>query len=168
MLTVIRAKLHGITVTQADVAYHGSITLDPDFCDAVGMYPLEFVEIWNRTNGERFSTYVILGEPGSRCCIVNGAAARKVTVGDTLIIAAKTTLNAPEALYQHQARVLTFDAQNQPLEQFRYQVYATPERAFNFRMIDEATGAVMPVPLKATSDTHLGRSSEALDLALLA
>ena len=69
MIKVVRAKLHGIRVTGADLNYHGSITLDPEQCERAGFYPLEFVEIWNKHTGARLSTYVIHGEPGSRCCI---------------------------------------------------------------------------------------------------
>lgn len=73
MMKVIRAKLHGIRVTNADLNYHGSITLDPDHCALAGLYPMEFVEIWNKNSGARISTYVIYGEAGSRCCVLNGA-----------------------------------------------------------------------------------------------
>src|SRR5690606_5635380 len=73
---VVRGKLHGIRVTGADLNYHGSITLDPDHCEAAGILPMEFVDIWNKASGARISTYVIYGERGSRCCILNGAAAR--------------------------------------------------------------------------------------------
>ena len=75
MLKIIRAKFHGIYVTNADLDYQGSITLDPIFCKILKIYPLEFVEIWNKNNGARFSTYVIYGEPHSRFCVLNGAAA---------------------------------------------------------------------------------------------
>src|SRR3954453_15238075 len=80
MLKVVRAKLHAIRVTGADLNYHGSITLGPEHCTEAGIYPLEFVEIWNKHSGARLSTYVIYGEPGSRCCVLNGAAARTCQV----------------------------------------------------------------------------------------
>ena len=83
------AKLHGLRVTGALLDYEGSIELDPDHCDAAGILPLEFVEIWNKTTGARISTYVIHGARGSRCCVLNGAAARTCQVGDELIIAAR-------------------------------------------------------------------------------
>src|SRR3977135_3840560 len=86
MRKVVGGNLHGIRVTEANLDYHGSITLDPDHCEAAGILPLEFVEIWNKNSGARISTYVILGERGSRCCIVNGAAARTCQRGDELII----------------------------------------------------------------------------------
>jgi aspartate 1-decarboxylase len=86
MRKVVGGKLHGIRVTEANLDYHGSITLDPEHCEAAGILPLEFVEVWNKHSGARISTYVILGERGSRCCIVNGAAARTCQRGDELIV----------------------------------------------------------------------------------
>src|SRR5215813_12133015 len=88
MLKIIRAKFHGIFVTGADINYHGSITLDPILCQILKIYPLEFVEIWNKNNGARFSTYIIYGEAHSRCCVLNGAAARNCQKDDELIIGA--------------------------------------------------------------------------------
>jgi len=82
MIKIMRAKLHGITITGAELDYHGSITLDPDICEKAGILPLEFVEIWNKSSGARITTYVIHGVPGSRCCILNGAAARTCQKGD--------------------------------------------------------------------------------------
>lgn len=70
----VSAKLHGIRVTDAKLNYHGSITIDADFCRAVGLKPLEYVDIWNKMSGARISTYVLYGDAGSRCCILNGAA----------------------------------------------------------------------------------------------
>ena len=67
VVNVIRAKLHGLRVTGADLHYHGSITLDPEHCDQAGLYPTEFVDVWNKNTGARLSTYVIFGEAGSRC-----------------------------------------------------------------------------------------------------
>src|SRR5690349_20498715 len=83
---IVRAKLHGLRVTGAALDYHGSITLDPDHCDAVGIVPMEFVDVWNKHSGARLSTYVIYGERGSGCCVLNGAAARTCQVGDAVII----------------------------------------------------------------------------------
>ena len=80
MIKVVRAKLHGIRVTDANLNYQGSITLDPEHCEAVGIVPLEFVEIWNKNSGTRISTYVIYGERGSRACLLNGSAAR-ISIG---------------------------------------------------------------------------------------
>jgi len=119
MIKVIRAKLHGIRVTNAEIDYHGSITLDPEHCVAAGIYPLEFVDIWNKNSGARISTYVIYGQPGSRCCILNGAAARTCQIGDAVIIAAADYIE-PDALGAHDPIVLTFKPDNSVHEQLRY------------------------------------------------
>ena len=100
MIKIIRAKMHGIKVTESDLHYHGSVTLDPELCKLVGFYPLEFVDIWNKNSGNRLSTYVIFGEAGSKCCILNGAAARTCQKGDEIIIAASEYINNPEELYK--------------------------------------------------------------------
>ncbi len=86
MRKLVAGKLHGITVTEANLNYHGSITLDPDHCEEAAILPMEFVEIWNKNSGARISTYVILGERGSRLRILNGAAARACQPGDQVII----------------------------------------------------------------------------------
>lgn len=86
MRQFVAGKLHGIHVTDANIDYHGSVTLDPDHCEQAGILPMEFVDIWNKNSGARISTYVILGERGSRCCVLNGAAARTCQPGETVII----------------------------------------------------------------------------------
>ena len=96
--TVLIAKLHGLRVTGADLGYEGSIALDPEHYELAGMLPFEFVDVWNKNSGARISTYVIAGERGSRCCVLNGAAARTCAVGDELIIAARVRLNKPSWL----------------------------------------------------------------------
>lgn len=131
MLKVIRAKLHGIFVTDADLDYHGSITLDPVQCEMVGIYPLEFVEIWNKNNGERFSTYVILGEPDSKCCILNGAAARKCQVGDELIIAAYKFCPQGE-MNSANPKFLTFNRDNSINKVMEYDIKRTENQKVRF------------------------------------
>jgi aspartate 1-decarboxylase len=121
MIRVIRAKLHGIRVTGADLNYHGSITLDPDHCRAAGIYPLEFVEVWNKSTAARLSTYVIFGASGSGCCILNGAAARTCHPGDELIIAATDYIQPGELPNMH-PRILTFHADNSIDERLAYRV----------------------------------------------
>lgn len=108
---IVRAKLHGLRVTGAALDYHGSITLDPDHCDAVGIVPMEFVDIWNKHSGARLSTYVIHGKRGSGCCILNGAAARTCQVGDAVIVCASLTVPLAEA-HVTRPRVAVFDAEN--------------------------------------------------------
>src|SRR3954463_4092570 len=102
-------KLHGLRVTGALLDYEGSIALDPDHCDAAGILPLEFVEIWNKTTGARISTYVIHGARGSRCCVLNGAAARTCQIGDELIIAARASVPVAE-LHDFVSRTVVFCA----------------------------------------------------------
>ncbi|CAK0744945.1 Aspartate 1-decarboxylase / Aspartate 1-decarboxylase alpha chain / Aspartate 1-decarboxylase beta chain [Azospirillaceae bacterium] len=137
MIKVLRGKLHGISVTDANLDYQGSITLDPEHCAAVGLYPLEFVDIWNRTNGARFSTYIILGAPGSRCCVLNGAAARLCQIGDILIVAA-SELTTPAELYRLKPRILTFRPGNH-IDQIRhYDVSGSARPPYDFYIVDGA------------------------------
>lgn len=136
MLKIIRGKLHGIRVTDADLNYHGSITLDPDHCEAAGIYPLEFVEIWNKNSGSRISTYVIFGERGSNCCVLNGSAARSCQKGDEVIIAA-SDYTEREKLYEVNPKVVTFNPDNSIDEIMEYDVYKTPEHDYNFQIITD-------------------------------
>lgn len=83
---MLRAKLHRATITEADLNYEGSLTIDKDLLDAVGIIPFERVKVYNINNGERFDTYAIEGEAGSGVIGLNGAAARKGMIGDLIII----------------------------------------------------------------------------------
>jgi aspartate 1-decarboxylase len=120
-IAVIRAKLHDLCVTDADLDYQGSITLDPEHCEAVGILPLEFVEIWNKNSGARITTYVIWGRRGSRCCVLNGAAARTCQRGDRVIIVARTSVH-PQAITTQRPRVALFDADNRVRKVVEYRV----------------------------------------------
>ena len=82
MIEVLKSKLHCVTVTEANLNYMGSITIDEDLMDAANLIAGEKVQIVDNNNGERFETYIIKGERGSGCICLNGAAARKVQVGD--------------------------------------------------------------------------------------
>jgi aspartate 1-decarboxylase len=135
VIKVVRAKLHGIHVTDANLNYQGSITLDPEHCEAVGILPLEFVEIWNRQSGARISTYVILGERGSRCCVLNGAAARTCQPGDEVIIAASWYCQ-PTEIASLKPRVLTFHRDNSVDKRLAYDVTALGEGRHDFRIVD--------------------------------
>jgi len=84
---MLKSKLHRATVTDADLHYEGSITIDEDLMEAADIIPYEQVDIYNVTNGERFSTYVITGKRGSGVICLNGAAARRAARGDLVIIA---------------------------------------------------------------------------------
>lgn len=83
---MLKSKIHRATVTEADLHYEGSLTIDRELMDAVGLYPFERVKVYNINNGERFDTYVIEGQAGSGIIGLNGAAARKGMVGDKIII----------------------------------------------------------------------------------
>ena len=82
----MKSKIHRVRVTEANLNYVGSITIDEDLMDAAGLIEGEKVQIVNNNNGERIETYVIKGERGSGCICLNGAAARKTAVGDIVII----------------------------------------------------------------------------------
>ncbi|MCX4358652.1 MAG: aspartate 1-decarboxylase [Rikenellaceae bacterium] len=96
-IEVLKSKIHRVSVTQADLNYVGSITIDEDLMDGAGIIAGEKVSIVNNNNGERFETYVIKGQRGSGCICVNGAAARKVAVGDILIIISYARMDFEEA-----------------------------------------------------------------------
>ena len=97
MIEVLKSKLHCVTVTEANLNYMGSITIDEDLMDAAGLIAGEKVQVMDNNNGERFETYVIRGERGSGCICLNGAAARKVLVGDTIIIISYAFMDFEEA-----------------------------------------------------------------------
>ncbi len=97
MIEVLKSKLHCVQVTEANLNYMGSITIDEDLMDAANLIAGEKVQIVNNNNGERFETYIIKGERGSGCICLNGAAARKVVVGDTVIIIAYALIDFEEA-----------------------------------------------------------------------
>ena len=97
LIEVLKSKLHCVTVTEANLNYMGSITIDEDLMDAAGMIAGEKVQIVDNNNGERFETYIIKGERDSGCICLNGAAARKVQVGDVCIIIAYALMDFEEA-----------------------------------------------------------------------
>ena len=97
LIEVLKSKLHCVTVTEANLNYMGSITMDEDLLDAAEMIPGQKVQIVDNNNGERFETYIIKGERGSGCICLNGAAARKVQVGDVCIIIAYALMDFEEA-----------------------------------------------------------------------
>jgi aspartate 1-decarboxylase len=111
-LHIFRSKIHRATVTEANLNYVGSITIDANLLDASGILPHEKVQIVNVNNGERFETYVIEGERGSGQICLNGPAARKVAVGDRIIVIAYALMSAEEAK-GHQPKVVFPDDQNQ-------------------------------------------------------
>jgi len=94
---MLKSKLHRATVTDACLHYEGSITIDENLMDAADFITYEKVDIYNVSNGERFSTYILAGERGSGVMCLNGAAARKCEKGDLIIIATYTSLDDEEA-----------------------------------------------------------------------
>ena len=97
MIELLKSKLHMVTVTEANLNYMGSITIDEDLMDAAGLIAGEKVQIVDNNNGNRFETYIIAGERGSGCICLNGAAARQVLVGDTVIIISYAIMDFEEA-----------------------------------------------------------------------
>src|SRR5574344_3067798 len=97
MIEVLKSKLHCVRVTEANLNYMGSITIDEDLMDAANMIAGEKVYIADNNNGERFETYIIKGKRGSGCICLNGAAARKVQVGDVVIIMSYALMDFEEA-----------------------------------------------------------------------
>jgi aspartate 1-decarboxylase len=96
-IEVLKSKIHRAKITQADLNYIGSIAIDEDLMDAANLIENERVSIYNITNGERLDTYVIKGERGSKIISLNGAAARKVAVGDYIIIVSYASMDFKKA-----------------------------------------------------------------------
>jgi aspartate 1-decarboxylase len=111
-VNVLKSKLHRVKVTQAELNYVGSITIDEDLMDAAGLFENEQVHIVNNNNGERLITYVIKGERGSGIICLNGAAARKAQVGDIVIIIAYAMMT-PEEAKTYKPTVVFPDSSNQ-------------------------------------------------------
>ena len=112
-IEVLKSKLHCVTVTDANLQYMGSITIDEDLMDAANLIAGEKVQIVDNNNGERFETYIIKGERGSGCICLNGAAARKVQVGYTVIIIAYAIMDFEEA--KHYQPVVVFPKEGNKL-----------------------------------------------------
>ena len=108
---MLLAKIHRATVTDADLNYIGSITIDQVFMDAVGILEWQKVQVVNINNGSRFETYVIPGEPGSKTIQLNGAAARLAQRGDRIIIMAYGLLSEQEII-THRPKILVLDDDN--------------------------------------------------------
>ena len=111
MLTMLKSKIHRATVTEANIDYVGSVTIDRDLLDAVGILPYEQVLIVDNDNGARLVTYAIEGERGSGVICLNGAAARLVNIGDTVIIMAFAQMT-PEEAAEYLPKQLLVDKDN--------------------------------------------------------
>ncbi len=147
MKKFVAAKLHGITVTGADLEYHGSITLDPDHCEMAGILPMEFVDIWNKQSGARISTYVIYGNRGERQCVLNGAAARTCQKGDQLIICSNDFLEA-SAVTDIAPKVLTFTPANEIDEILTYCTQKDAQGRLTFDIIKDGQPQTIPYRAK--------------------
>lgn len=134
--TLMTSKIHRATVTQADLHYVGSVTIDADLVDAAGLLENEQVTIVDITNGQRLTTYVIRGESGSGVIGINGAAAHLISPGDLVIIMAYGMFDHDEAL-THRPTVVHVDEQN--------------------RVVSTSTDAAEPVP--GSADQINGRKS---------
>lgn len=110
----LRAKIHMAKVTESNLSYEGSITIDPELMDLVGILPFEQVMISNMNNGERFETYVIPGKKGSREFCLNGPTARKGLVGDRIIIFSYCLLDEKE-IKDFAPKIIKLDKDNNPL-----------------------------------------------------
>lgn len=111
--TMLQAKLHRVTVTEADLDYEGSCGIDEALLEMSGLRENQYIEIYNIANGERFSTYIIKAPRGSGIISLNGAAARKAMVGDKLIIASYSQYTEAE-LEHHAPVVVLVDEHNRP------------------------------------------------------
>ena len=109
--TLLKSKIHRATVTDANLHYQGSVTLDPELMRAADILPHERVEIYNVNNGERFATYAIPGIPGQGQVVLNGAAAHKVSRGHLVILCTYASYERAE-LAQHQPAVVFVDERN--------------------------------------------------------
>ena len=109
--TLLKSKIHRATVTDANLLYQGSITIDPLLMEAADLVQFERVEIYNCTNGERFATYAIPGTPGRGEIVINGAAAHKAGAGDVVIIATYADYEDAECR-AHQPSLVFVDARN--------------------------------------------------------
>ena len=114
-IKLLKSKIHNATVTATDLNYHGSITIDADLLAASGLLPNEAVIVADSENGNRFETYVILGERGSGEIKVNGAAARLTKVGHRVIVMSFVHVTREEA-ERHRSRVVICDAKNRMVE----------------------------------------------------
>lgn len=123
-LTMFKSKLHQMKVTESNLHYEGSITIDRDLLDQAGILPYEKVQVLNITNGNRLETYTIAGERGSRVCCLNGAAARLTQVGDRIIVISYAEMT-PEEAENHKPKVVVVDENNEPKTVIDETEYAT-------------------------------------------
>ena len=120
ILEMLKSKIHRATVTQAELNYVGSITIDESLMEAAGIYEYEKVQIADVDNGARFETYVIAGEAGSGIICLNGAAARMVSAGDKVIIMSYAQMS-PEEVKEYSPKVVFVNEKNEITSVARYE-----------------------------------------------
>ena len=125
-ITVLKSKIHRATVTQAELDYVGSITIDSELMEAAGMYEYEKVQVADINNGNRFETYIISGKRGSGVICLNGAAARLVQKNDKIIIMAYMQLT-PDELQDHPPKAVFVDDDNKIISIKRYEKHGRLE-----------------------------------------
>ena len=113
LVSVLQAKIHRATVTDSDLNYEGSITVDAELLARAGLAAFQQVQVYNIANGQRFETYLMKGTPNTGEIVINGAAARLVAIGDLIIIAAYA-LVPPDEAANWQPRIVLVDEQNRP------------------------------------------------------
>ena len=119
-ITMLKGKIHRAVVTEANINYIGSITIDPELMEAAGIIEYERVQVVDVENGNRLETYTIAGEPGSGTICLNGAAARQVSMGDHVIIMSYCTLT-PEEAKDHKPMVVFVDKHNRIARKTHYE-----------------------------------------------
>ncbi|RAP76352.1 aspartate 1-decarboxylase [Paenibacillus montanisoli] len=122
--TMMKSKLHRATVTEANLNYVGSITIDEELMELADLWPNEKVQIVNNNNGARLETYVITGPRGSGVICLNGAAARLVQPGDNVIIISYATMTDEEAR-KYQPKVVILDSGNKPVHMLEKELHST-------------------------------------------
>ena len=125
-VTMLKGKIHRAVVTQAELHYVGSITIDPLLLEAAGIYEYEKVQIADVENGNRFETYTIEGKPGSGMICLNGAAAQKVSLGDHVIIMSYAQMT-PEEVDHFSPKVVFVDEENHIVRQTNYEKHGRLE-----------------------------------------
>lgn len=127
MRFVCKSKIHRATVTEANLNYFGSLTLDKNLLEAADILPYEQVQVWNLNNGARFETYAMEGEAGSGVVCANGAAARLLSPGDPIIVVAYAALDEKE-LRQFKPRIVFVDENNQSMKEPPSGSFPEPEK----------------------------------------
>lgn len=148
-LTMLKGKIHRAVVTQAELNYVGSITIDSELLEAAGILEYEMVQIVDVQNGNRFETYTIAGEPGSGMICLNGAAARQVSVGDNVIIMCYASYSAEEAK-EHKPKVVFVDEKNKATRVTNYEKHGELGQK-DFPRKGVASSVTLATPLNFTS-----------------